>query len=290
MASDHRTISGRRADLNGVRGPERLLRVALEGPGIASLEGIERMANLDTLYLERLNAPELHLLETLAHLRILVIHELKGTVDYGRLGRLPALEYLSILVRADARREVSAADLSGLTRLRVLKLHLLGATARLDAPWLTDLAELERLVLEGFVLADETLALALRKVPPLRALSFTPASRSQQTAAMNSEIASVVTDLSDLGIARLGTIFEHKGDDGLTYSVGLDLAATLQLETNIEAEARLIDALRIHAPELLEELQFDTESSSIWLVCSRREALEAVLSLAADLQSGRQRA
>ena len=256
MGSDHRTISGRRADLTDVRGPEHLRRVALEGPGIASLEGIERMTNLDTLFLERLSAPALRRLEALVHLRILVIDDLRGAVDYGPLQRLPALEYLSITARGDAGRQVAAADLSGLTRLCVLKLFLLGEAVVLDAPWLTALPRLDH---------------------------FTPASRAQRTSAMTSEIGSVVTDLNDMGVAKLGTIFEHGADDELAYSLGLDLAESFQLETNLEAEVRLIDALRIRAPELLEGLQFDTESSAVWLISKRREVLEAVRSLAADL-------
>jgi hypothetical protein len=100
---------------------------------------------------------------------------------------------------------------------------------------------------------------------------------------MNSEIGAVVTDLNDMGIAKLGTIFEHDQDQWLAYSVGLDLAETLQLETNLEAEGRLIHAIRSRAPELLDELTFDTESSAVWLVSQRRDVLEAVLSIAADV-------
>ena len=51
----------------------------------------------------------------------------------------------------------------------------------------------------------------------------------------------------------------------------------------MEAETRLIELLRAQAPELLDALRFDTESSAVWLISERREVLEATRNLAAEI-------
>jgi hypothetical protein len=84
-------------------------------------------------------------------------------------------------------------------------------------------------------------------------------------------------------VAPLDTIFEHELGDRTEYSLGLDLAESLQIETNVEAETRLIELLHARAPEGLDALRFDTESSAVWLVSERRDVLEAARILAADV-------
>jgi hypothetical protein len=51
----------------------------------------------------------------------------------------------------------------------------------------------------------------------------------------------------------------------------------------VDAETRLIETLGARAPDLLNELQFDTESSAVWLVSRRRAALEEVRELVNEL-------
>lgn len=267
-----------------MRDSGRLRRLAIEGAGVGSLKGIERMSALDTLYLERLRSPELAKLAQLPALRTLVLDRVEGQVDYAALGALTGLEYLSLtLADVAAGQEVAAVELSRLKGLRVLKLMLPGERVLLRAPWLTQLTQLEQLVLEGFVLRDNDLALLIAGEPPLQRVMFTPASATQRATVLNSPIGPVSIDVADGGVAPLDTIFEHELGDRTEYSLGLDLAESLQIETNVEAETRLIELLHARAPELLDALRFDTESSAVWLVSERRDVLEAARILAADV-------
>jgi hypothetical protein len=80
-----RYIRGRRASLERVRDAEILEELIVEGRGVASLAGLERMTNLDALALERLHEPDLTPLAQLPRLERLLIEELAGDIDFAPL-------------------------------------------------------------------------------------------------------------------------------------------------------------------------------------------------------------
>jgi hypothetical protein len=154
--TEYRAISGRRKDLTRVRRPELLRRLLLDGPGIRSLAGIERMSALETLLMENVASLELERLASLPSLRELVIDRPRGEVPWKAIEQLAGLEALAIIVDgAPAGEGVAAIDFGRLSRLRELRLSLEGARVPLGLEWLRSMPELRSVTLDGFVVDEK---------------------------------------------------------------------------------------------------------------------------------------
>src|SRR4051812_47509734 len=101
-----RIISGRRADVTGIRAPEKLIGVSIEGRGVRSLAGIERMVNLRSLELEMLHSPDLSLLGRLPRLEQLSLEWCAGDIDFRPIADLSGLRRL--YVRSDESAAAAA--------------------------------------------------------------------------------------------------------------------------------------------------------------------------------------
>ena len=278
---EYRAIRGKRSDLTGIRAPAELRRLRLEGPRIASLAGIERLTQLETLHLERLRSPELARLTSLPCLRELLIEQPTGSIDWEQLGRLGGLVHLSVYVDDPEHvARVARAPFGELTGLSVLRLSTMTRTP-MRLGWLERLTELDILVLHGFVIQDADVARVGRVSARLEQVTLTPRSPAQARR-LRREIPGDVDAvlLLDDDPPVLNSINEHPDPKGGEYSLGLDLAQTWDLETNIEAEGELRRLLAERAPDLLQAVRFDTESSAVWLLSCRREDLERVAQLA----------
>jgi hypothetical protein len=119
--------------------PEALRALSVEGPGTASLDGVQRMRALQALYLERVRDPDLRLLADLPALRSLDIERPTGSVPWRALERLTGVTLLRIDVPdADAAAEVATLNFGALERLEGVTLMtsagrdrcVLGAAAR----------------------------------------------------------------------------------------------------------------------------------------------------------------
>jgi hypothetical protein len=277
--TEHRAISGRRKDLTSVRRPELLRRILLDGPGISSLAGIERMNALETVLMESVKSPELERLVSLPSLRELVLGQPRGKVRWQAVELLAGLERLVIDVDgAEAGAGVASIDFGRLSRLRELRLSVDGARVQISLGWLGSMQKLRWLTLANFVVDDEGLD-ALCEARSLEGVFFTPLSPVQTARLADGRPGLRVTTMEDEGVAPLGTIIEH----GREYSLGLDLAGMWDLETNIEAEERLVAELRARLPEVAGRVRYDTESSAVWVLSERRQDLEAVERLATEM-------
>jgi hypothetical protein len=288
---EYRAIRGKRSDLTGIRGPAELRRLRLEGPRIESLTGIERLTQLELLYIERLRSPDLGRLTTLPCLRELIIEQPTGSIDWDQLSRLGDLVHLSIYVDdPDHAARVARVPFGELTGLSVLRLSTMTKTP-MRLGWLEQLAELDILVLHGFVIQDADVARVGRVGARLGQITLTPRSPAQARW-LGREIPNdvYVSLLLDDDPPLLNSIHEHPHPKGTEYSLGIDLAQTWDLETNIEAEGELRRLLAKRAPDLLETIRFDTESSAVWLLSSRREDLERVAQLASGSRPRARRA
>ena len=272
-SAEGRHVTGRRADLQRLRNPSQLLHLRVEGPGIASIAGIERCTRLQTLDLVRLPAPELERIVGLTELRQLYIEMPDGDVDLRPLERLAHLEYLTLDVPAALGRRVAELDLSRLRDVDQLRLMTQPALREpIDLGWICGLHKLGMLVLDGFVIADADIE-RLRALPALRRVSFTPRSPAQ------AQLADSCLPVSfGIEFPPQGHIFEHPQSHGSAeYSVGIDLAGQWDIETNLDAEERLRRLLARRDPELAARLAYDTESSAVWLLAANHADLEAVL-------------
>jgi hypothetical protein len=140
-----------------VRGPGALRRVWIEGPGIASLEGIERMSQLEQLKLTRV-APSLSLAPlggVASTLRTLVIVEMRGDFDGSPIAQLSGLRHLLFQAHDDAAADAFArVDLSPLARLEILTAGTEGARRPLDLQAIANMPALRQLALHGFFVQD----------------------------------------------------------------------------------------------------------------------------------------
>lgn len=275
--ANHRDIVGRRRDLRGVRDAAALRSVSIEGPGIGSLEGIERMTSVTTVFLERLVSPELERLAALPALRTLYVEGLRGDVDWSRLEELRGLEVLRVEVSGEAdAAAVAAIDFGRLPVLEALTL-LADVPIPVDVSWAPRLQRLRNLGMQGFFLPDgaET---ALCEAPTLRRVGLTTLTMAQyERLSMCLPEANIAYPLQPgEELAPHGVVFEPEPGTQQPFSVGFDLAGTWDLETNAEAEALLRRELRRRAPDLLERSTFDTESDAVWLLSHRREDLDQV--------------
>jgi hypothetical protein len=279
-----RVIKGRRRDLTTVKAPETLERVGLVGPGIESLEGIERMTRLYELQLDKLKDPDLSLLGR-TRIRLLQLQDVGGRVDYHVLAEMRHLENLSVLgadaANADA---IAAVDFSRFPALRSLTL---GADTRrpvqLHSPWKVTLVDLN---LMGFTLTDADLERVLAAAAQMRSFGFTPTSHRQRELARAAfgEDGMSVHGKFGWHLAPDDTIFSDPGGQP-PYSLVVDLAESWDLETNLDAEELLAERIEAADPDLAGRIRFDTESSAVRVVSMRREDLEFVRALIAGAGS-----
>jgi hypothetical protein len=278
VSRTYRTIRGSRQDLHRVRDPGAVVNLDLVG--VASLAGIERMTGVEQLLLERVPAPELWRLEQLPRLRKLVIDRPVAPIDYQPIERLHGLVSLAVLTGPADAAALARLDLSGLGSLEVLEFAAEGAAEEANLPWYP-LPRLGRLTLEGFRLSDAVLERVVSRGDHLRQLLFEPVSRAQLQRARDGLPGRQVQDLRE-GVAALGQVLEHGG----RFSVGLDLASDLGLETNYEAEDRLRAELAARREPYAARLGFDTEAGAVWVTSDRRADLLRVLRLAECLSEG----
>jgi hypothetical protein len=64
---------------------------------------------------------------------------------------------------------------------------------------------------------------------------------------------------------------------GDRFSVALDLAEDWELETNYDAEERLMEILLAGDPELYARLEWDTEAGAVWVIVSSESDVTALL-------------
>jgi hypothetical protein len=87
---------------------------------------------------------------------------------------------------------------------------------------------------------------------------------------------------------RVGELAIHRfvDDDGAVWwSIFQDIAGLLGVETNDEAEARVIAALYAEAPEVAERAEFDTEADAFGVRCDEEADIRLIAALITDLQS-----
>ena len=228
--TEYRAIAGRRNDLTGVGRPELLRRILLDGPGIRSLAGIERMRALETVLMEHVMSPELERLASLPSLRELVIDRPRGEVPWNAIERLAGLEALVIIVDgAGVGQRVAAIDFGRLSRLWKLRLSLEGARVPLGWGGSEARPSCAGLRLAGYVVDNEGVDEPCRS-KSLESIVFTPLSPAQTARLADCRPpGSRVTALEPEGVAPLGTVLEHDGE----YSLGLDLAGMWDLDTNV---------------------------------------------------------
>jgi hypothetical protein len=149
-----------------------------------------------------------------------------------------------------------------------------GARVPLELGWVASARGLAHVKLLGFMVSEHDVA-ALCAAPALEDLSFTaatPAVAARLRECLGDRVA--LTDLGTDRPAALGVV--HGG-----VTIGLDLAGEWSLETNVEAEVRLRTLLATAAPALARAVEYDTESSAVWIVAPDRATLDAVLALVA---------
>jgi hypothetical protein len=270
-----RTIRGKRGDLTGVRDPRAVRRLVVEGPGVASLQGIGRMTKLEGLTLERLRdvslAPLADLAATLQDFRVERIVGATGCAAIGSLSKLRLLIF--DCDDRDSARNFAAVDLSALTELETL--YATGGDFRqpLRLDWVAQAPRLAHLELGSFLVEERDIDVLCR-APALRSIAFTtdsPVVRARLRAELGGRVE--VSDVDANQRAPLRTIHSHRD----YFSVGIDLAGEWDLETNVEAEKSLRELLERQVPALAPAVAYDTESSAVWLLASDRETLEQVL-------------
>ena len=285
--ADFRDIRGRRRDLRGVRGADALRAISVEGPGIGSLAGLERMLALEVVHLERLRDPDLGVLVDLPSLRHVDIERPTGSVPWRVIERLVQIESLRLDVAEDSAADVAAIDFGALEALEHLRL-MTSASVPVDVSWAPRRDRLRGLGLQGFFIpegAEEPLC----ECTQLRSVGITTLTKSQYARLVDRlPAADVFMPFWDgEGVAPLGVVFEPEPGVTDQFSVGLDLAGTWDFETNSEAEALLRRELRRRAPALLEALAFDSESSAVWLVADRREDLDTARAFVDEVSARR---
>lgn len=180
LSSEHRTISGRRRDLTGVRGPGLLRAIRVEGAGVASLRGIEAMTSLEHVALAGVACRDLERLASVPGLTHLVIERPRENVDLGVIEQLHRLVHLWVDVRGVHAGRVAALNLGALRGLEVLHLSVEGAPApMMSTRWISRLTQLETIVLDG-ILVDADDAQRMAALPNCRQVILTPASRSHK--------------------------------------------------------------------------------------------------------------
>jgi hypothetical protein len=289
--ANHKRITGRRRDLHGVRDAGALRAVFLEGPGIGSLAGIERMTAVEAVYLERLPSPDLSLLSGLHRLRVLSVENVTGDVAWRALERLHGVRTLRLEVAdAAAAAAVAALDFGALAALEMLTL-VTSAPTPLDVAWAPRLERLVRILVQGFFVPVGR-EQPLCDAPALRHIDITTLTMEQyrRLSACRPD-AAVLYPASDEEQSRaaLGVVLEPERGVTDRFSVGFDLAEMWSLETNPEAEALLRRELRARFPELLPRLGFDTESGAVWIDAAASDDLATVRTVVEAIAAARSR-
>ena len=180
VRSEHRTISGRRRDLTGVRGPGLLRGISVEGPGIASLQGIEAMTSLQQVRLSGVACGDLERLASVPGLTSLTVERPRENVDLAVIEQLHRLVQLWVDVRGVHADRVAALNLGALRGLEVLHLSVEdGPAPMMSTRWISNLTQLETIVLDGIVV-DAADAQRMAALPSCRRVILTPASRSHK--------------------------------------------------------------------------------------------------------------
>jgi hypothetical protein len=192
MREQARVIRGDRADLTRVRRPEKLRFVAVEGPGVASLRGIELMARLRQLTLRRTAIADLTPLGALDELELL---DFEHPQVLGDLAPLRGLRHLRLDLAPEHVPALATLDFAALGRLEVLQVSAgAGARVPLAVAGIERLSALERLSLEGIVVDAEGLE-RIAALPRLDHVLLTPRTRAEKQA-MRDRLPSRVTLLT----------------------------------------------------------------------------------------------
>jgi hypothetical protein len=285
MSERARLLRGTRADLRGVRGAGRLERFGIEGPGTGSLDGIQRMTRLREAQLMGVRDVDLTPLGALSTLEVLLLDGVRGAQGYAAFGRLTNLRVL-MLLNGDpqAAAEIAALDLSGLATLEALTLGVPGeCRVPLSLAWMP-LQRLRQITLSGFALTDSAVP-RLAAASSLRSVTFQPTGAAQ-LATLRAAMPGANVSSLDAGGPPYDQVIATQTDRGVVFSLALDAAEELGVETNVEAEDVLRDVMSERGLELA-GLEFDTESAAVWLVSPQREHLDAVRELLRELAAQR---
>jgi hypothetical protein len=270
---EHRTITSNRSDLTTVRNAALLRRVDVRGPGIRSIRGIERRQLLDGVTLSGLESPELELLTRLPRLKSLELNRVRGAVDWAVLGRVLPLERLDVNID-DARQleQLRDVSLARLERLGWICVRVEPDAAGLAGSWIASAPAVRAVAVLGASIGDDLIEALLQRRSSMEIADLDLATREQILELRRGGVNA--TSLA--GDDRLGAIAQFVGPTGESFSLGLNLASRFGLETNYDAEERLIASLRAARPELLEVLEFDTEAGAVWMNSTSHDALREV--------------
>jgi hypothetical protein len=282
-----RTIAGRRVDLRSVRRPAEITSLSVEGPGVKSLEGLQRMPQLLGLTLEEVHAPDLSLLGCVPQLESLRLDWCSGTIDYRPISKLTRLRVL--YVRSDVPDEAAAIrriELVALDRLEQLQLDApVGATAELDPGFLLTAKKLRYLYLSGLRLGPEAvgpLCEAAAHLEDLHMMPLPPSASEQLRKCWPPKRPIFFIEFGSDPAPPADPITEYPPGSRPRFALRLDLAGEWHMETNPDAESVLIDELERVAPAVLARLTFDTESEVVGVLADERSDLEFVKAFIAD--------
>jgi hypothetical protein len=255
----------------GLRDSGDLRAIVVEGPGIRSLQGLERLQRVEEVRLGRTVAGDLSVRAELPGLRQLVIDRPVGELDWQALEDLSELRLLYLMVGREHAAAVAGIEYDALSALIYLRVELddydLGTGLR-SRGWPQGL---EQLVIRGLRVSDRDLSRIAAAAPNLRQFFFDAVSSEQEAMARALLPAARVESLRE---ATGPFISQDTRDDGtVLFTLTIDLVERLRVESNYEAEYRLAEELARRAPDSARALSFDTDASAVRVVSESRDAL-----------------
>ena len=250
------------SNLRGYRDMPNLRELVLMGR-MKSLDGLEHLATVETLWLRGNVARDLTPLTALPNLSDLTLIYTDAVTDYSPIARLHGLRRFELMLGniTDAAAIPSIGFFAGLDALEEVRLFNLDISdRRLDA--LYELPRLRFVHITGRAGPDVD---ELRRRRP------------------DVEVESHLTG-DPPGRVHVGPFHYDPPIEGIPrWSIFQDVSDLLGASTNDGAERALRRALRGRDPELLARLQFDSESGAMGVYAASEEDIRAVVELLRDL-------
>ena len=286
-----RTVRGPRDDLTGVARPQEARGLTVVGPGIRSLDGLERFAGLQVLHLLRVEVSDLGRVRALPALTELRLDEPEGAVDWAAVAQLDGLRVLVVDVADRAHAEaLGATELGRLWRLERLELRLAGdgPPVALRPGLVRDGSPLLAVEASNFILAADDLRRLCALGSQLEMVHYTPSPDPSAPDLREALPASVdVVALSPGPPAGLGAVVEQRGADGTArYGLALPLGDVWPSGTALDLEDRAREALRAHDPALESAVDVEAGGEIVFFSAADAATLDRVRDALAADQTG----
>jgi hypothetical protein len=275
-------VHGPRRDLRRVARAEDIDRLTVEGPGIESLDGLERFTALRTLYLRRVRADRLGAVLRARHLAELTLDEPVGPVDWPAVAALTDLELLVIdLVDRAQAEALAGVALGDLRALQQMDLRLLAGDepVRLRAGFIGAGSALRLVETNNFVLDAEDLLRLCDLGAQLERVHYMPDPAAPNEPDLRERLPRSV-DVVAL-VARvepdLGVVMERRDAGGRRrWFLRLRVEDPSDEATTLEIAQRVEDQVAERAPSAVGLVDVEVDDDVVWFSAAERAPLDEV--------------